>query len=175
VLIAASSLRDKDAILERMKQHQQQQAQMGQQQAQVAQQMASAKIADMQSKANANNALAGERQHNVTQGRHDMLMDLNAPPDNPPGAGPQPQTPEQMHPDVALAHHIADLAQKHANIRKTQADAALAAAKVGQVPHQNLATQAGVVNTLHQAANTAVTTNRLAQTPIPQPAPPTGP
>jgi hypothetical protein len=113
--------------------------------------------------------------HNVVHGAHDMLMDLNAPPDNPQGVGPQPPTVEQMTPDVALAHQIADLAQKHANIRKTQADTAMAAAKIGQVPHQNLATQAGVVNTLHQAANTAVTTNRLAQTPIPQPAPPTGP
>jgi phosphoenolpyruvate carboxylase len=102
-----------------------------------------------------------------------MLMDLNAPPDNPQGV--QPPTAEQMTPDVALAHQIADLAQKHANIRKTQADTAMAAAKIGQVPHQNLATQAGAVNTLHQAANTAVQTDRLQRTPIPQPAPPAAP
>jgi hypothetical protein len=43
------------------------------------------------------------------------------------------------------------------------------------VPHQNLATQAGVVNTLHQAANTATQTERLTRTPIPQPAPPGAP
>jgi hypothetical protein len=165
VLIAASSLRDKDAILQRMKEHQQQQAQMGQQVQQIKTQQAQADIAKNQSQAAANFALAGERKHNVIQGMHGMNMDLNAPPDNPPGV--QPQTADQMTPDVALAHHIADLAQKHANIRKTQADAALSAAKAGQVPHQNLATQAGTVNTLHQAANTAVTTNRLARTPIP--------
>jgi hypothetical protein len=168
VLIAASSLRNKDQLLARMKDHMQQQQQAQQQQGQVAQQMASAKVQDTQARAAASQALAQERMHNVVHGAHDMLMDLNQPPDGQQqGAGPQPPSPEQMQPDVALAHHIADLAQKHANIRKTQADTAMAAAKIGQVPHQNLATQAGVVNTLHQAANTAVTTNRLARTPIP--------
>jgi hypothetical protein len=158
-----------------MKDHMQQQQQAQQQQGQVAQQMSAAKIADMQSKANANNALAGERQHNMVHGAHDMLMDLNQPPDNPQGAGPQPPSPEQMTPNMALAHQMADLAQKHATISKTHADAALQAMKANQVPHQNLATHAGVVNTLHQAANTAVQTERLTRTPIPQPAPPAGP
>jgi hypothetical protein len=126
VLIAASSLRNKEQLLARMKDHMQQQQQAAQQQGQVAQQMTAAKIADMQSKANANNALAGERQHNVVHGAHDMLMDLNQPPDNPQGAGPQPPSPEQMTPNMALAHQMADLAQKHATIRNTQAKTAQA-------------------------------------------------
>jgi hypothetical protein len=170
VLIAASSLRDKDAILERMKQHQQQQAQMGQQAAQLKAQQVQAGIAKDQGQAQANFALAGERKHNVIQGMHGMQMDLNAPPDNPPGA--QQPTQEQMTPDMMLAHQMADLAKKHADIANTHANAALTAAKIGQVPHQNAATQAGTFNTLHQAANQMVETNRLARTPIPQPAPP---
>jgi hypothetical protein len=173
VLIAASSLRDKDDLLKRMQQHQQQQAQMGQQAAQLKTQQVQAGIAKDQGTAAANQALAQERMHNVVHGAHDMLMDLNAPPDNPQGV--QPPTPEQMSPDMALAHQIADLRGKHADAAKTQADTALQLAKLGQVPHQNLATQAGVVNTLHQAANTATQTERLTRTPIPQPAPPSGP
>jgi hypothetical protein len=154
VLIAASSLRDKDDLLQRMKAHMAQQQQMQQQAGQVAQQTQQVKNTETQSKAAANFALAKERQHNVVSDMHGMLMDLNAPPDT--AAGPQAQTPEQMQPDMLLAHQMADLAQKHATIAKTHADAALTAAKVGQVPHQNVATQAGAVNTLHQAANTAV-------------------
>jgi hypothetical protein len=160
VLIAASSLRNKDALLERMKEHQQQQAQQGQQQAQVAQQMASAKIADMQSKANANNALAGERQHNVVKGAHDMYQDWSGA-NATPTQDPVPPTVEQMHPDLALAHQVADLRGKHADTLKTNADAALANAKTA--------------HTLHQAINTAVTTNRLAATPILPPQAPAAP
>jgi hypothetical protein len=180
VLIAASSLRDKDAILERMKEHQQQQAQMGQQVAQVKTQQAQAGIAKDQGQAAANMALAQERKVNAARGVHDIHADFsadpygqpNVAPDNPSGA---PDPGVQMSPDVALAHHIADLAQKHAAIQKTQADTALAAAKVGQVPVQNDATAAGTFHTLHQAANTMVTTNRLARTPIPQPGQTAGP
>jgi hypothetical protein len=172
VLIAASSLRDKDAILERMKQHQQQQAQMGQQAAQLQTQKVQAGIQKDAGTAAANFALANERKVNAARGVHDIHADFsadpygqpNVAPDNPPGA---PDNPEQMSPDVALAHHIADLAQKHANIRKTQADTALQQMKATQVPHQIGENQANAVNTLHQAANTAVTTNRLIRTPIP--------
>jgi hypothetical protein len=181
VLIAASSLRDKDAILERMKQHQQQQAQMGQQVAQVKAQQAQAGIAKDQGQAAANMALAQERKVNAARGVHDIHADFsadpygqpNVAPDNPPGAS---DPGAQMPPDVALAHHIADLAKKHAdiqqaqaNVQKTQADAALQAAKIGQVPHETAATQADTFHTLHQAANTMVQTNRLTRTPIPQP------
>lgn len=172
VLIAASSLRNKDDLLARMKAHMQQQQQVQQQAGQAAAQKAQADTAETVSKANANNALAAERQHNVVQGAHEMNMDLNTPPDTAAGPGPQPPTVDQMSPDMALAHQMADLLQKHATIAKTRADAALTAGKAGQVPHQNVATAAGTLNTLHQAANQMVTTDRLARTPIPQPAPP---
>jgi hypothetical protein len=175
VLIAASSLRNKDDLLARMKAHMQQQQQAQQQAGQVAQQTQQVKNTETQSKANANNALAAERQHNIVQGAHEMNMDLNTPPDTAAGPGPQPPTVDQMTPDMALAHQMADLAQKHATVAKTHADAALTAAKAGQVPHQNVATAVGTINTLHQAANQMVTTDRLARTPIPQPAPPAGP
>ncbi|HEX3401929.1 MAG TPA: hypothetical protein VHT74_16540, partial [Acetobacteraceae bacterium] len=176
VLIAASSLRNKDDLLARMKAHMAQQQQAQQQAGQVTQQTQQVKNTETQSKANANNALAAERQHNIVQGAHEMNMDLNTPPDTgTPTQGPQPPTVDQMSPDMALAHQMADLAQKHATVAKTHADAALTAAKAGQVPHQNVATAAGTLNTLHQAANQMVTTDRLARTPIPQPAPPAGP
>jgi hypothetical protein len=183
VLIAASSLRDKDDLLQRMKAHMAQQAQVQQAAGQAAQQKAQAETTETQSKAAANMALAKERQVNAARGVHDIHADFNADPygqpnvapDNPPGVGPQPPTIDQMTPDVALAHQMADLAKKHADIAKTHADAALTTAKIGQIPHQNVATQAGTLNTLHDAANTALTTNRLARTPIPQPAPPTAP
>jgi hypothetical protein len=178
VLIAASSLRDKDDLLARMKAHMQQQQQVQQAAGQAAAQTQQVKNAETQSKAAANMALAKERNVNSARGVHDIHADFNADPygqpnvapDNPPGV--QPPTPEQMTPDMALAHQMADLAQKHANVAKTHADAVLSAAKVGQVPHQNASTAAGTLNTLHQAANQMVTTDRLARTPIPQPAPP---
>jgi hypothetical protein len=181
VLIAASSLRNKDDLLAMMKAHMQEQGQQQQAAAQVAQQTQQAKNTETQSKAAANMALAKERQVNAARGVHDIHADFNADPygqpnvapDNPPGAM-QPPTQEQMTPDMAMAHQMADLAKKHADIAKTHADAALTAAKVGQVPHQNITAQVGAVNTLHQAANTAVQTERLTRTPIPQPAPPGG-
>jgi guanyl-specific ribonuclease Sa len=73
-----------------------------------------------------------------------------------------------MTPEMALAHHLVDLHKKAADIRNTQASTALTAAKVSQIPHQNL-------NTAHQTVQTAVNTNRLLQTPIPQPAAPGAP
>ena len=60
-----------------------------------------------------------------------------------------------MTPEMALAHHLVDLHKKAADIRNTQASTALTAAKIPQIAHQ--------------IQNTAVTTNRLARTPIPQP------
>jgi hypothetical protein len=71
----------------------------------------------------------------------------------------QQQDPEQMTPEMALAHHLVDLHKKAADIRNTQASTALTAAKMSQVPHQNASTHVGTLNTLLQ-------TNRLARTPI---------
>jgi hypothetical protein len=173
VLVAASSLRNKDDLLQMMKQHMQQQGQQQAQAAQMAGQHAQAQVTDMQAKAAANFALAQERKVNAARGVHDIHADFssdpygqpNVAPDNPPGASqPQQPDPEQMSPDVALAHHMADLAKKQADIRKTQADTALTAAKIPQVAHQ-------AVNTIANTHNLAVQTNRLARTPIPQPQP----
>jgi hypothetical protein len=176
VLIAASSLRDKDDLLQRMKAHMQQQAQVQQQVAQKQGAKVDAGIAKDQGTAAANFALAQERKVNAARGVHDIHADFsadpygqpNVAPDNPPGAM-QPPSPEQMDPNMALAHQMADLEHKHAQTgqalaqaRKAHADAMLTAAKVSQVPHDNMATRANV-------AHQVVETNRLARTPIPQP------
>ncbi len=144
VLIAASGLRDKDQILEQMKQHQQQQAQAQQAAGQAAQQHAQAQVADMQSKAAANMALAKERTVNAASTIHDAHRTfMGLPDDNATQvqAPPQPENPEQMQPDVAMAHHLTDLASKHLDMRrrrkpdisKTRADTLLTAAKIPQV------------------------------------------
>ena len=175
VLIAASGLRDKDMILERMKEHQQQQQQAQQAAGQAAQQHAQAQVADLQSKAAANMALAKERTVNAASTIHDAHRTfMGLPDDNATQvqAPAQPENPEQMQPDVAMAHHITDLASKHldmqktqADISKTRADTLLTAAKIPQVAQQTL-------HTAHQTNATAVGTNRLMRTPIPQPQPP---
>ena len=128
VLIAASGLKDKDMLLQRMKEHQQQQAAVQQQAGQLAQQHAQADIQGKQAKAAADAALAQERKVNAVALVHGMHGDFSAPPygqpyvapDNPPGTTDptmQQQDPEQMTPDVAMAQHLADLAKKHADIR----------------------------------------------------------
>ena len=174
VLIAASGLRDKDQILERMKEHQQQQQQAQQAAGQAAQQHAQAQVADLQSKAAANMALAKERTVNAASTIHDAHRTfMGLPDDNATQvqAPAQPENPEQMQPDVAMAHHLTDLASKHldmqktqADISKTRADTLLTAAKIPQVAQSTL-------HTAHQTHATAVGTNRLMRTPIPQPQP----
>jgi hypothetical protein len=167
VLVAASSLRNKDDLLQMMKQHMQQQGQQQAQAAQMAGQHAQAQVTDMQAKAAANFALAQERKVNAARGVHDIHADFssdpygqpNVAPDNPPGASqPQQPDPEQMPPDVALATHLADLRGKHAK-------AALDEAKATQTAHQTV----GEIANTHQMM---VNTNRLIRSPIPQAAPP---
>ena len=177
VLIAASGLKDKDMLLQRMQAHQQQAGQAQQQAGQLAQQHAQADIQGKQAKAQADMALAAERKVNAVSKIHGIHSDFSAPPygqpnvapDNPPGVQgmqqPPPPDPEQMTPEMAMAHHLVDLHKKAADIRNTQAQAALSAAKAAQIPHQTV----GDIANTHQ---TMVTTNRLAQTPIPQPAAP---
>jgi len=175
VLIAASGLQDKDMLLQRMQAHQQQQQQAQQQAGQLAQQHAQADIQGKQAKAAADMALAQERKVNAVREVHGIHSDFSAPPygqpfvapDNPPGVQPtqQPSDPEQMTPEMALAHHLVDLHKKAADIRNTQAQAALTAAKAAQIPHQTV----GEIANTHQ---TMVTTNRLINTPIPQPGQP---
>jgi hypothetical protein len=175
VLIAASGLRDKDMILERMKAHQQQQQQAQQQAGQLATQHAQADIQGKQAKAQADMALAQERKVNAAANVHSVHGEFSAPPygqphvapDNPPGASQPmqpPADPEQMTSEMAMAHHMTDLAKKQADIANTRASTLLTAAKIPQTAQQTL-------HTAHQTHQTAITTNRLMRTPIPQPQP----
>jgi hypothetical protein len=75
-----------------------------------------------------------------------------------------PADPEQMTPNMAMAHHMTDLAKKQADIANTRASTLLTAAKIPQAAQQTL-------HTAHQTHQTAITTNRLMRTPIPQPQP----
>ena len=176
VLIAASGLRDKDMILERMKEHQQQQQAAQQQAGQIAAQHGQAQIQDLQSKAAANFALAKERNVSAASTVHDAHRTfMGLPPDNATQVNPpQPENPEQMTPDMQLAHNLADLDKKHADTRKTQAETLLTAAKIPAQAQTTLHTAAQTIHTAHQANQVATTTNRLMRTPIPTPAPPAG-
>jgi hypothetical protein len=176
VLIAASGLRDKDQILERMKEHQQQQQQVQQKAGQLAEAHATADIQGKQAKAQADMALAKERTVNAAANVHSVHGEFSAPPygqphvapDNPPGASQpmqQPADPEQMTPEMALSHQLADLAKKKADVDNTKASTMLTVAKIPQVAQATL-------HTAHQTHATAVGTNRLMRTPIPQPQPP---
>ena len=75
----------------------------------------------MQAKAAANMALAKERTVNAASTIHDahrtfqgLLPDDNA---TQVRAPPQPENPEQMVPDVAMAHHLVNLASKHLDMQ----------------------------------------------------------
>ena len=176
VLIAASGLRDKDQILERMKESQQQQAAAKQQAGQIAAQHGQAQIADLQSKAAANFALAKERNVSAASTIHDAHRSfLGIPDDNATQvAAPQQAGPEQMSPDLQLAHNLADLEKKKADVGKVHAETLLTAAKIPAQAQTTLHTAAQTIHTAHQAHQAQVTTNRLLKTPIPQPAPPGG-
>lgn len=167
VLIAASSLRDKEDLLARMKQHQEQQAGVQQKAGAMAERKAMADISQTEAKASADQALAMERRHNVVRGVHDMRGEFTAPPygesfvappDNPPGAMPPPPSPDQ-HPDYVAARHLMDMAQRQATLRRTQAQTA---AELAKTRHTNEKTRVDALGALVQA-------NRLARTPIPQP------
>jgi hypothetical protein len=88
VLIAASGLKDKDMLLERMKEHQQQQAGVQQKAAALAEQHAQADIAGKQAKAAADQALAQERKVNSVRGIHDVHAEFAAPPYGQPFQAP---------------------------------------------------------------------------------------
>ena len=121
VLIAASSLRNKDKLLEMMKQHQQAQAQQQQQAGQMAQQHAQATIQGVQAKAAADAALAKERGVNALHKIHEMHADFSAPPYGQPNvddnaAQPMPPAPPEQGLDPAVEH-----AQALAGIQHTMA------------------------------------------------------
>jgi len=143
VLIAASGLKDKDMLLERMKAHQQQQGQAQQKAGAMAEAHATADIQSKQAKAAADFALAQERKVNSAKGVHDMHAEFSAPPygqpfvappDNAPGTLPQRQDPMQnaLTPDLAVAHHLAELRGKHATAGASEAQAAAHRAAVVQ-------------------------------------------
>ena len=120
ILIAASSLRNKDQLLEMLKEHQQAQAQQQQQVAQMAQQKAQADTAATQAKAAADFALAKERQHATVHHiaeTHGMFNDLSAPSDPPSDPG------TVVPPEVQAAMDGANLRGLHA---KAQVDEARA-------------------------------------------------
>jgi len=107
VLIAASGLKDKDMLLERMQEHQQAQAQQQQKAGQLAEAHAQADIQGKQAKAASDFALARERGVNAAAKVHDIHADFSAPPygqpniapDNPPGTqGMQQPQPAPMVP-----------------------------------------------------------------------------
>lgn len=101
ILIAASNLRNKDQLLEQLKQHQQAQAQQQQEVAQMAKAKATADISAQQGKAAADFALAAERKHasvhHIAE-THGMFNDMNAPPDPPsdPGTVVPPEVQAMM-------------------------------------------------------------------------------
>jgi hypothetical protein len=117
VLIAASGLRNKDQLLERMKAADEAKAQQQQAQAPLVQRHAEATVAGLEAKANADQALATERQHATvntianTHQMHNELMTPAAPPDAPSDPG------TVMPPEVQAAHDIADL-----RVKQTAAD-----------------------------------------------------
>jgi hypothetical protein len=166
ILIAASGLRDKEMLLERLKEHQKAMAEKQQKAEQIATADKAADIQGKQAKAQADMALAQERKINSVRGVHGMHAEYSAPPYGQPytadnAAQPQspPVDPTQMTPEMAMAHHMTELAKMQAEIRNKDASTALTAAKIPQTHHQTL-------NTLIQA-------DRLARTPIPRPAAPT--
>ena len=161
VLIAASGLKDKDMLLERMKEHQQQQAGVQQKAAALAEQHAQADIAGKQAKAAADQALAQERKVNSVRGIHDVHAEFSAPPYGQPFQAP-PDAPSA--PGAAMTPQM--MADQHlANMRQAHATAAINEAKANHARHQ-------AVNTIADTASKLAVTNRLMQTPIPRPAPP---
>ncbi len=126
VLIAASSLRNKNDLLERMKEHMAQQQQAQQQQAPLVQAHAQATVAALQARGAADAALAKERTVAAAGGVHAMHADFSAPPYGQPHVAPPdpPSAPgTAMLPEMQAAHDAADLVAKHA---KVQVDAAKA-------------------------------------------------
>jgi len=144
VLIAASSLRDKEQLLQRMKEHQQAQAQKQQQMEPLMQRHAVAEVATKEAKAAADFALAKERGVNTIQGMHSIHADFSAPPHGQPWVAPDapsaPGTAGGM-PEVDAAHQLADLQAKQADLHTRAVDSA---AKVADVRNKTALAQADV-------------------------------
>ena len=152
VLIAASSLHEKDKLLEMLKQHaaaqQQQQAEM--KPVIMAQQQAD--LAVKQSKAAADFALAAERKHATVHhiaDVHQGFVDMNAPPDAPAAQG------TVVPPEVQAALDVADVRGRHAK-------AAVDEARANDLRHAAVERVSNVLLQGQQA-------QQLAQTPPPAP------
>ena len=146
VLIAASSLRDKDQLLAMLKQHNEEQAQARQRAAPMIQRNAEAEVSGKEAKAAADFALAKERGINSVKNLHSIHSDFSAPPYGQPFAAPDaPSAPgtagglPQQTP-LDFAHALADLRTKGADLEAKQAKAA--------------SDRAGVVQKLAQAQAT---------------------
>jgi hypothetical protein len=101
ILIAASNLRNKDQLLEMLKEHQQAAAQQQQEVAQMAKDKATADITATTAKGAADFALAAERKHATVHhiaDVHSGFVDMNAPPDPPsdPGTVVPPEVQAMM-------------------------------------------------------------------------------
>lgn len=109
VLIAASSLRNKDDLLGRLKEHMEQQKQKEQQQAPLMQRHAEATVAGLEAKAAADAALAKERGAATVAHIHGMHSEFAAPPYGQPFAGADappdpPSAPGTVGPEMMASH-----------------------------------------------------------------------
>ena len=146
VLIAASSLRNKDELLQRMKQHEEEQQQQRAKVAPMIQRNAEAEVSQKEAKAAADMALAKERGVNTIKNLHSVHSEFAAPPYGQPFAAPDapsaPGTaggmPQQTPLDVA--HALADLRTKGADLDAKAAKAASDRASVVQKLAQAQAT-----------------------------------
>jgi hypothetical protein len=111
VLIAASGLKNKDQLIQMIKDKQQAQAQQQAKMAPIAEAHAKADLDQKQAKAAADMALAQERRAAVVHGIHDVhagWQEMQAPPDPPSGVG------TAIPPEIQEALGLADLRHKHA-------------------------------------------------------------
>ncbi len=157
VLIAASSLKDKSDLLARMKQHMEQQQQQQAEAKPLMQAHAVAQVQKLQGEGAAAAALAQERKVNAVRGVHDMHSEFAAPPygqpyaQDPPDPPSLPPTdPEQMTPEMAQAHQMADLRAKHANALLTETKAGQTALQAAHEPHKTVNTIASTHMLHHQ-------------------------
>jgi hypothetical protein len=146
VLIAASSLRDKDQLLAMMKQHAEAKAAQQQKMAPIIQRNVEAEVAQKEAKASADFALAKERGVNTIHKMHTVHSDFDAPPYGSPYVAPDPPaapgtaggTPGQS--PLEMAHALADLQGKRADLDTKAAKAASDRASVVQKLAQAQAT-----------------------------------
>ena len=135
ILIAASSLRNKDELLAMLKKHAEEQAAAKQRAAPLMQRNAEAEVAQKEAKASADFALAKERGINSVKNLHSIHSDFSAPPSGQPWVAPDtPSLPVggQQATPMDIAHQLADLRIKGADQEAKAAKAASDRASVVQ-------------------------------------------